>query len=121
MAPNETGRPLGGESTDLVMLSAAEVAFLRKVTQLINGHSGPLATEALRTIREKLEQLNRDDARSSDRFLLVVTGGELSRLHDATKSAYSFITAEERRARLVLREKLHVSSRKLGLPADGPG
>ncbi|MEM6702219.1 MAG: hypothetical protein AAF690_05910 [Acidobacteriota bacterium] len=101
------------EPSDIIVLSTDEVGFLMKVT-------GPMAEDvdadhvaARSSLRRKLESLSVGDAPDDDRFPVEVSRAELALLHSLTKQAYSFITQEERRARLVLREKMVVSSENL--------
>ena len=100
-------------SSDIIVLSTDEVGFLLKVT-------GPMAQDVAEefhdahvSLRGKLEKLLPGDTPDSDRFPVEVSKQELALLHELTKQAYSFITQGERRARLVLREKMVVSTENL--------
>ncbi len=121
-------------SKRVIVLSDDEVGFLKKVTQVALETMGPGAgqsslaaqlagkLEELSTLRsaQKLEPQPNGDrvAEPSARFLVELTAAEIQELHRITRHAYSFITPEERRARLVLREKMLVSSQRLGLALE---
>jgi len=106
------------DSSDIIVLSTDEVGFLLKVT-------GPMAQDvtdefqgAHVSLRAKLEKLLPGETPDSDRFPVEVSKKELALLHELTKQAYSFITQGERRARLVLREKMVVSTENLSRAPD---
>ena len=126
------GSPEDEETAEILLLSAAEVLFLDKVTSA-DVHL-PRRFRVVQTLlRSKLERPAGSARRlfetegataeasvedTSGRFLLKVTWRELEFLHHATKSAYAFITPEERRARLVLREKMIVTRDKHRVQSD---
>ena len=109
--PEDHDSPNG--TSDIIVLSTDEVGFLLKVTGPMAQEVSPQFAEAHASLREKLEKLLPGETPDSDRFPVEINQGELAHLHELTKQAYSFITQEERRARLVLREKMLVSSENL--------
>jgi hypothetical protein len=98
----------------LIVLSGAEVAFLSKIT---NGYPRDLdlSPQVREALHERLVTLQAETAHENDRYAFPVSGPEVEQLHRITKGVYSFITEGERRARLVLREKMYVASAELGL------
>ncbi len=105
-------------TSDIIVLSTDEVGFLLKVTGPMAQEVSPQFAAAHESLRAKLEKLLPGETPDSDRFPVEINEGELAHLHELTKQAYSFITQEERRARLVLREKMLVSSENLRPEAD---
>lgn len=104
--------------SDIIVLSTDEVGFLLKVTGPMAEHVDEAHVAARSSLRAKLEALGIGDSPDDDRFPVEVSREEVALLHSLTKQAYSFITQEERRARLVLREKMVVSSENLSRDSD---
>lgn len=100
--------------TSIVVLTSPEVAFLTKIT---NGRprEPEISKEVKRVLHDRLLELAAVGDDAQDRYVFTVSGPEIEQMHLITKSAYSFITESERRARLVLREKMAVASRELGI------
>ncbi|HVS64767.1 MAG TPA: hypothetical protein VMT85_14825 [Thermoanaerobaculia bacterium] len=98
----------------MIVLSGAEVAFLNKVT---NGYPRDLdySPHVREALHDRLAALLAEATSEGERHVFSVSRTEIDQLHRITKGAYSFITEGERRARLVLREKMHVASAELGL------
>jgi len=98
------------ESTTEIVFSYAEIDFLRKITGKEIEDSAPKERRARLSLRDKLLDIN---------FSVLTAGGglivlqlvrpEVDFLQRITKEVYSFITAEERRARLILREKILIA------------
>ena len=106
-------RDNGNGRSDIIVLSTDEVGFLLKVTGPMAQEVEPQAAAAHESLRKKLEKLLPGETPDSDRFPVEISKAELAHLHELTKQAYSFITQQERRARLVLREKMLVSTENL--------
>lgn len=118
--PEGVGKRGTPRANDIIVLSGAEVEFLRKVTNGGTPRVHGRHSAVHRALHRKLRELSEGASSDTDRFVFPITAAELEHLQAVTKAAYSFITTEERRARLVLREKMWVSSRNLGLSwADG--
>ena len=100
-------------STEIVF-SYAEIDFLRKITAKDIEGSSPKERKARLALRDKLLGIN-FNAPSSGGGLIVLEfhRPEVDFLQRITKEGYSFITAEERRARLILREKILIAVEKV--------
>ena len=117
-APKKVSRATGArgsaQSTEIVF-SYAEVDFLRKITKKpVDGTSGRDRAARL-SLRDKLLDINvgRPNAAGGGLIVLHLDRPEVNFLQRVTKEVYSFITAEERRARLILREKILIAVEKL--------
>lgn len=105
-------------AAETIFLSPDEVFFLRKVAE----SKEPPATQyqpALSSLREKLSNIELEGRGTADRILVEVSLPELEYLQQLTKDVYCFITEEERRARLVLREKMLVVGQRMASRSDG--
>lgn len=101
------------ETTEIVF-SYAEIDFLRKITKRDESDS-QLSQKARLALRDKLLDINFSQPMSGGGGLIVLelAQPEVDFLQRITKEVYSFITAEERRARLILREKILIAFEKL--------
>jgi hypothetical protein len=102
------------QPTSIIVLSPAEVAFLTKVTNGMRA-AEEISPELKSVLHDRLVALRTPDDNELDRLVFTVSGPEIEQLHRITKAAYSFVTEGERRARLVLREKMAVASDELGI------
>jgi hypothetical protein len=100
-------------STEIVF-SHGEIDFLRKITGKDADGSTPKNRRARLSLRDKLLELSfgAPDA-FSGLIVLELFRPEVEFLQRTTKEVYSFITAEERRARLILREKILIAVEKV--------
>jgi hypothetical protein len=103
-----------GKMTEIVF-SYAEIDFLRKITKKDFDPASARDREARLSLRDKLLDINfgRKAMNSGGLIVLELTRPEVAFLQRITKEVYSFITAEERRARLILREKILIAVEKL--------
>ncbi len=102
------------QSTEIVF-SYGEIDFLRKITKRDFEGTTPKERRARLSLRDKLLEIN-FNAPAAGAGGLIVLGlgrGEVDFLQRITKEVYSFITAEERRARLILREKILIAVEKM--------
>ena len=101
------------ETTEIVF-SYAEIDFLRKITKRDESDTR-MEQEARLALRDKLLDINFSQPTSGGGGLIVLelAQPEVDFLQRITKEVYSFITAEERRARLILREKILIAFEKL--------
>lgn len=108
--PTSSGRE---ETTDIVF-SYAEIDFLRKITGKDVEGTSPRDRRARLSLRDKLLDINFGVPTSGGGGLIVLElmRPEIQFLQRITKEVYSFITAEERRARLILREKILIAVEK---------
>ena len=98
----------------LIVFSHGEIDFLRKITGKDADGSTPKNRRARLSLRDKLLELSfgAPDA-FSGLIVLELFRPEVEFLQRTTKEVYSFITAEERRARLILREKILIAVEKV--------
>jgi hypothetical protein len=98
-----------------IVFSYAEVDFLRKITKKDFDPASARDREARLSLRDKLLDLNftQKTIEGGGLIVLDLTRPEVGFLQRITKEVYSFITAEERRARLILREKILIAVEKL--------
>jgi hypothetical protein len=99
-----------GKTTEIVF-SYAEIDFLRKITKK-DFEPGTARDRAARlSLRDKLLDIDfsRKAMEAGGLIVLELMRPEVAFLLRTTKEVYSFITAEERRARLILREKILIA------------
>jgi hypothetical protein len=103
-----------GKVTEIVF-SYAEIDFLRKITKKDFDPASARDREARLSLRDKLLDLNftQKTVEAGGLIVLELKRPEVGFLQRITKEVYSFITAEERRARLILREKILIAVEKL--------
>lgn len=103
------------ERTVEIVFSFDEVDFLRKVTGKQFKAAPSTDRSARLSLRDKLLDigLERNTSMSGGLIVLPLTRAELAMLQRITKEVYSFITAEERRARLILREKILIAAEQV--------
>ncbi len=109
-----TSRARAEKLTEIVF-SHDEIDFLRKITGK-QFKAAPSTDRAARlSLRDKLLDLSLERSATGSGSLIVVelTRPELNLLQRLTKEVYSFITPEERRARLILREKIVIAAEKV--------
>lgn len=101
--------------TTEIVFSYGEIDFLRKITKRDFDPASARDREARLALRDKLLDINFDEKAMEGGGLIVLelTRPEVAFLQRITKEVYSFITAEERRARLILREKILIAVEKL--------
>ncbi len=94
-----------------IVFSYAEIDFLRKITKKDFDLSTARDREARLLLRDKLLDIdfNRKAMEAGGLIVLELTRPEVAFLQRTTKEVYSFVTAEERRARLILREKILIA------------
>ena len=94
-----------------IVFSYGEVDFLRKITKREFEPFPPKERAARLSLRDKLLDIDfsRPTAGGGGLIVLKVDQPEVALLQHVTKEVYSFITAEERRARLILREKILIA------------
>jgi len=99
-----------------IVFSYGEVDFLRKITKREFEPSSPKERAARLSLRDKLLDIDfsRPSAGGGGLIVLEVDQPEVTLLQHVTKEVYSFITGEERRARLILREKILIAAEKAG-------
>ena len=109
--PPETPR----EKTTEIVFSYGEIDFLRKITKKDFEGTTPKERKARLSLRDKLLEINFSvpSAGVGGLIVLELVRGEVDFLQRITKEVYSFITAEERRARLILREKILIAVEKV--------
>jgi hypothetical protein len=102
------------QSTEIVF-SYGEIDFLRKITKKDSEGTTPKERRARLSLRDKLLEINFNSpgAGAGGLIVLGLARGEVDFLQRITKEVYSFITAEERRARLILREKILIAVEKV--------
>ncbi len=102
------------KSTEIVF-SFGEIDFLRKITKKDFEGTSPKERKARLSLRDKLLEINFSvpPAGAGGLIVLELDRGEVDFLQRTTKEVYSFITAEERRARLILREKILIAVEKV--------
>jgi hypothetical protein len=103
------------EQTTEIVFSYAEIDFLRKITGKDVDASSPKERRARLSLRDKLLDINFGvpTAGGGGLIVLELLRPEVDFLQRITKEVYSFITAEERRARLILREKILIAVEKV--------
>ena len=103
------------EKTTEIVFSYAEIDFLRKITKKDAESSSPREMQSRLALRDKFLDINFNLPATGGGGLIVleVARPEVEFLQRITKEVYSFITAEERRARLILREKILIAFEKL--------
>ena len=103
------------ESSTEIVFSYAEIDFLRKITGKDIDASSPKERRARLSLRDKLLDINFSVPMPGGGGLIVLelVRPEVDFLQKITKEVYSFITAEERRARLILREKILIAVEKV--------
>lgn len=112
------------EKTTEIVFSYGEIDFLRKITKKDFEGTTPKERKARLSLRDKLLEINFSipAAGAGGLIVLELGRGEVDFLQRITKEVYSFITAEERRARLILREKILIAVEKVtgkkALPED---
>ena len=109
--PPKTSR----EKTTEIVFSYGEIDFLRKITKKDSEGTTPKERKARLSLRDKLLEINFSlpAAGVGGLIVLELVRGEVDLLQRITKEVYSFITAEERRARLILREKILIAVEKV--------
>jgi hypothetical protein len=102
------------KSTEIVF-SYGEIDFLRKITKKDFDGTTPRERKSRLSLRDKLLEINFSVPAAGTGGLIVLElgRGEVDFLQRTTKEVYSFITAEERRARLILREKILIAAEKV--------
>jgi hypothetical protein len=102
------------QSTEIVF-AYGEIDFLRKITKKDSEATTPRERKARLSLRDKLLEINFSLPATGVGGLIVLelVRGEVDFLQRITKEVYSFITAEERRARLILREKILIAVEKV--------
>ncbi len=103
------------EKTTEIVFSYGEIDFLRKITKKDSEATTPKERKARLSLRDKLLEINFSlpAAGVGGLIVLELVRGEVDLLQRITKEVYSFITAEERRARLILREKILIAAEKV--------
>jgi hypothetical protein len=103
------------EKTTEIVFSYGEIDFLRKITKREFEETTPKERKARLSLRDKLLEINFSLPAAGVGGLIVLElgRGEVDFLQRITKEVYSFITAEERRARLILREKILIAVEKV--------
>lgn len=103
------------EKTTEIVFSYGEIDFLRKITKKDFDGTTPKERKARLSLRDKLLEINFSlpAAGAGGLIVLELVRGEVDYLQRITKEVYSFITAEERRARLILREKILIAVEKV--------
>jgi hypothetical protein len=99
-----------------IVFSYGEVDFLRKITKREFEPFPPGERAARLSLRDKLLDIDfsRPTAGGGGLIVLKVDQPEVALLQHVTKEVYSFITGEERRARLILREKILIAAERIG-------
>lgn len=107
--------PSRRETSTEIVFSYGEIDFLRKITGKDFEGTTPKERKARLSLRDKLLDINFavPAAGAGGLIVLELAPGEVDFLQRITKEVYSFITAEERRARLILREKILIAVEKL--------
>jgi len=114
-ARSSASKPKSRDKTTEIVFSYAEIDFLRKITKKDFEASTPKERRARLSLRDKLLDINfgAPDAGGGGLIVLELMVPEVDFLQHITKEVYSFITAEERRARLILREKILIAVEKI--------
>jgi hypothetical protein len=120
-APRTARKPSAGaakaakENTTEIVFSYGEIDFLRKITKKEFEGTTPRERRARLSLRDKLLEINFNlpAAGAGGLIVLELARAEVDFLQRITKEVYSFITAEERRARLILREKILIAVEKV--------
>ena len=100
-------------STEIVF-SYGEIDFLRKITGKDADGSTSKDRRARLSLRDKLLEINFGAPEAGGGLIVLeLVRPEVEFLQRTTKEVYSFITAEERRARLILREKILIAVEKV--------
>ncbi|HSF14206.1 MAG TPA: hypothetical protein VLK65_01485 [Vicinamibacteria bacterium] len=109
------GAKASREKATEIVFSYGEIDFLRKITKRDVEETSPRERKARLSLRDKLLDINFSvPAVGAGGLIVVELGrGEVDFLQRITKEVYSFITAEERRARLILREKILIAVEKV--------
>ncbi len=104
-----------------IVFSYGEVDFLRKITKREFEPASAKERAARLSLRDKLLDIDfsRPTAGGGGLIVLEVEQPEVALLQHVTKEVYSFITGEERRARLILREKILIAAEKAGSGKKG--
>lgn len=107
--------PPRAETATEIVFSYGEIDFLRKITGKDSEGATPKERKSRLSLRDKLLEINFNvpAAGAGGLIVLELARGEVDFLQRITKEVYSFITAEERRARLILREKILIAVEKL--------
>jgi hypothetical protein len=115
VARKRSGRDTPKEKTTEIVFSYGEIDFLRKITKKDFEGTTPKERKARLSLRDKLLEINFSvpAAGAGGLIVLELARGEVDFLQRITKEVYSFITAEERRARLILREKILIAVEKV--------
>ena len=94
-----------------IVFSYAEIDFLRKITKKDFDPATARDRAARLSLRDKLLDIDfsRKAMEAGGLIVLELTRPEVAFLQRTTKEVYSFVTAEERRARLILREKILIA------------
>jgi hypothetical protein len=113
-APPKSSESSREKSTEIVF-SYGEIDFLRKITKKDFDGTSPRERKSRLSLRDKLLEINFSvpAAGAGGLIVLELGRGEVDFLQRTTKEVYSFITAEERRARLILREKILIAVEKV--------
>jgi hypothetical protein len=103
------------EKTTEIVFSYGEIDFLLNITKKDFEGTTPKERRARLSLRDKLLEINFSVPAAGVGGLIVLelVRGEVDFLLRITKEVYSFITAEERRARLILREKILIAVEKV--------
>ena len=112
---SKKAEPRSSKTVEIVF-SYGEVDFLRKITKKEFEPFPPGERAARLSLRDKLLDIDfsRPTAGGGGLIVLTVDHPEVSLLQHVTKEVYSFITGEERRARLILREKILIAAERIG-------
>jgi hypothetical protein len=112
---SSANKPKARDKATEIVFSYAEIDFLRKITKKDFEASTPKERRARLSLRDKLLDINfgAPDAGGGGLIVLELMVPEVDFLQHITKEVYSFITAEERRARLILREKILIAVEKV--------
>ena len=104
-----------------IVFSYGEVDFLRKITKREFEPASAKERAARLSLRDKLLDIDfsRPTAGGGGLIVIEVDQPEVALLQHVTKEVYSFITGEERRARLILREKILIAAEKAGSGKKG--
>jgi hypothetical protein len=113
--PKKQTEALDSKTVEIVF-SYGEVDFLRKITKREFEPFPPSERAARLSLRDKLLDIDfsRPTAGGGGLIVLTVDQPEVALLQHVTKEVYSFITGEERRARLILREKILIAAERIG-------
>jgi hypothetical protein len=114
-SPKATAREVSKEKSTEIVFSYGEIDFLRKITKKDSEGTTPRERKSRLALRDKLLEINFSSPAAGAGGLIVLElgRGEVDFLQRITKEVYSFITAEERRARLILREKILIAVEKV--------